>query len=281
MERFWKVLSLSLIVGIVAVVVVGMVFAQDDTPEPPFDGEGRGPRYGDHGFGVMGHDRGKGFPGHDREEVKARLAEVLGMTVEEFDAAIADGETLASLAEAKGMSLEELRQAMEELFDKALAEAVQEGRITQEQADQIQEGRAVKRILSDVIDRDALHTALAEALDLTVEEFEAAISSGERLSTLAEAAGVTMEELGDIMRAFKEDALAQAVADGTITQEQADEMLERMELRDGWRGGNLGGHRGLGCDGDGMFEGPEGHGFPGRGSGNGGGFGVFGSSGDA
>lgn len=281
MERFWKVLSLSLIVGIVAVIGVGMVFAQDDTPEPPFEGEGRGPRYGDHGFGEMGHDRGKGFPGHDHEEVKSRLAEVLGMTVEEFDAAIVDGETLASLAEAKGVSLEELRQVMDELFEEGLAQAVEEGKITQEEADQILEGLALKRAVDDAFDRDALHEALAEALGLTVEEFEAAISSGERLSTLAEAAGVTMEELGDIMQGLKEDALAQAVADGTITQEQADEMLERMELRGGWRGGKFSGHRGPGCDGDGMFEGPEGHGFPGRGSGNEGGFGVFGSSGDA
>jgi hypothetical protein len=141
MERFWKVLSLSLIVGIVAVIGVGMVFAQDDTPDPPFDGEGRGPRYGDHWQGGMGHDRGKGFPGHDREEVRTRLADALGMTVEEFEAAIADGETLASLAEAKGVSLEELREVMDELFDEALATAVQEGRITQEKADQILEGR--------------------------------------------------------------------------------------------------------------------------------------------
>jgi hypothetical protein len=281
MERFWKVLSLSLIVGIVAVIGVGMVFAQDDTPDPPFDGEGRGPRYGDHWQGGMGHDRGKGFPGHDREEVRTRLADALGMTVEEFEAAIADGETLASLAEAKGVSLEELREVMDELFDEALATAVQEGRITQEKADQILEGRELKSTLDEVFDRDALHEALADALGLTVEEFEAAISSGERLSTLAESADVTLEELGDIMSAFKEDALAQAVAESKITQDQADKILERMELQDGWGGGKFGGHRGPGCEGGGMFERQEGDGFRGRGFGNGGGFGVFGSSSDA
>jgi hypothetical protein len=35
------------------------------------------------------------------------------------------------------VSLEELREVMDELFDEALATAVQEGRITQEKADQI------------------------------------------------------------------------------------------------------------------------------------------------
>ena len=68
MERFWKVLSLSLIVGIVAVVGVGMVFAQDDTPLPPAEGEGLGPWHRGHGRGGR-----LGFPGVDREEVKSRL----------------------------------------------------------------------------------------------------------------------------------------------------------------------------------------------------------------
>ena len=276
MERFWKVLSLSLIVGIVAVIGVGMVFAQDDPPEPPAEGEGYGPRHGG-----PGHGRGKGFPGSNREEVRARLADALGMTVEEFDTAISSGETLESLAEANGVSLEELRVVMEELFEEGLAQAVEEGRITQEQADQILEGRALKRAVDDAFDRDALHEALAGALGLSVEEFEAAILSGERLSTLAENADVTLEELGDIMRTFREDALARAVAEGVITQEQADQMLERMELRGGKFGGKFKGPGGLGCREGEMFGEHEGRGFPGRGFGNGGGFGVFGSSGDA
>jgi hypothetical protein len=276
MERFWKVLSLSLIVGIIAVVAVGMVFAQDDTPEPPSAGEGRGSWH----WG-QGHGHGKGFPGRDREEVKARLADALGMTVEEFEASIESGETLESLAEANGVSLEELRQVMDDLFDEGLAEAVEEGRLTQEQANQILEDRAAKRAVAEVFDRDVLHEAVAEALGLTVDEFEAAMASGERISTLAENADITLEELGDIMQVYKEEALAQALAAGQITQDQANEMLERMESGGGWRGGKFGGHRGPGCEDGGMFEGPEGGGFPGRGFGNGGGFGVFGSWGDA
>lgn len=262
MERFWKVLSLSLIVGIVAVVGVGMVFAQGGTPEPPYDGEGFGLGRRSHGHG----DR-MGFFGIDKEEVRTRLADTLGLTLEQFDAAIAEGETLASLAQAKGVSFEDLRDVMGELHDEALAKAVQDGTITQEQADQIVEGRAVKRAVSDAIDRDELHAKLAEALGLTVKEFEPAISSGEKLSTLAEGADVTLEELRDIMQGFRTDALAQAVAEGKITQEQADQMLERTELR------------GEGCGG--MFGRPGGIGIRGGGFGKGEGFGVFSPSGGA
>jgi hypothetical protein len=276
MERFWKVLSLSLVVGIVAVVGVGMVFAQDDTPEPPLEGEGQGPWHWGHGRGGR-----MGFPGVDRESVKTRLADALGITIEEFDAAIADGETLVSLAEANGVSFEELRDTMDEIFDEGLAQALEEGTITQEQADQILEGRAMKRAVSEAIDRDEVHAALADALGLTVEEFETAIESGEKLSTLAEQADVTLEELRDIMQGFRADALAQAVAEGKITQEQADQMLERMELRGERCGGKFGGHGDHGFRGGGMFGGPEGRGFPGAGFGTGGGFGVFNSSGGA
>jgi flagellar motility protein MotE (MotC chaperone) len=170
---------------------------------------------------------------------------------------------------------------MDEIFEEALAQALEEGTITQELADQILEGRAVKRAVSDAIDRDEVHAALADALGLTVEEFEAAISSGEKLSTLAEGADVTLEELHDIMQGFKAEAIAQAVANGSITQEQADQMLEHMELRGERCGGKFGGHGDHGFRGDGTFGGHEGRGFPGGGFGKGGGFGVFSSSGGA
>jgi lambda repressor-like predicted transcriptional regulator len=239
MERFWKVLSLTLIVGIVAVVGASVVFAQDDTPEPPYPGEGFGPKGGRHGGRL-------GVPGVDREEVRTRLAEALGLTLEEFDAAIADGETLASLAEDAGVSLEDLNQVMDELHDEALALAVEEGRITQEQADQIIEDRAARRAVEEIFDRDELHAKLAEALGMTVDEFESATAGGEKLSALAEQADVSMEDLRSVMEGYHADVVAEALDQGLITQEQADQMLEHPGLPEGGCGGpfpGLGGPR--------------------------------------
>lgn len=132
MERFWKVLSLTLLIGIVAALGVGLVFAQDDTPEPPLKGDGRGP------WG-WGHERGGrlGFLAIDRDEINAKLAEALSLTVEEFEAAIESGETLSSLAEQADVTLEELQTLMQDFRAEALAQAVAEGTITQEQADQM------------------------------------------------------------------------------------------------------------------------------------------------
>ena len=134
MERFWKVLSLTLLVGIVAALGIGMVFAQDDTPEPPLKGDGREP------WG-WGHERGgrMGFLAIDRDELHAKLADALGLTVEEFEAAIESGETLSSLAEQANMTLEELQTLMQDFRAEALTQAVAEGTITQEQADQMLE----------------------------------------------------------------------------------------------------------------------------------------------
>lgn len=270
MERFWKVLSLSLIVGILAVVGAGVVFAQDDNPEPPYPGEGFGPRGGRHGGKLD-------FPGVDREEVRTRLAERLGLTLEEFDTAIADGETLESLADAAGVSMEELRQAMDELHDEALALAVEEGRITQEQADQILEDRAARRAVETIFDREELHAKLAEALGMNLDEFESAIASGERLSDLAAQADVSMDDLRSLMDEYRAGVIGEALAQGLITQEQADQMLEHPGFPGGGCGGpfpGLGGPRH-----EGGF--PRGGGTEGSGFRNQDGFGGFGSQGGA
>ena len=155
------------------------------------------------------------------------LADALGITVEELQAALAEArDGLAGqprpaelLADALGITVDELKAACEAAWEARLAQAVADGRITQEQADMI----LARRALADYLDRDAIREAI---------------------------------------RAIYEDAVQQAVTDGVITQEQADAILSggglgmlRGELC-GPR--NLGGHgvmRGGGCGGPGIFEG--------------------------
>jgi hypothetical protein len=82
--------------------------------------------------------------------------------------------------------------------------------------------------------RDEMHAALAEALGLSVEDFEAKLASGETVWQIAEAQGVSAETLQAAMQAARADILKQAVADGVLTQEQADAMLSHMSARGGW-----------------------------------------------
>ncbi len=90
--------------------------------------------------------------------------------------------------------------------------------------------------------REQIHAAIAEALGLTVEEFEAAIAAGKKLPQIAAEQGVALEDVWAAMRAAREAAIQQAVADGVITQEQANWMLSRMQQAARNRGGGRMGH---------------------------------------
>lgn len=77
--------------------------------------------------------------------------------------------------------------------------------------------------------RNQIHAAIAEALGLSVEEFEAAIAAGKKLPQIASEQGVASADVWAAARAAREAAIQQAVADGVITQEQANWMLSHMQ----------------------------------------------------
>lgn len=98
--------------------------------------------------------------------------------------------------------------------------------------------------------------AIAEVFGLSVEEIEALHDQGTTLWEWAQEQGMSLEEFREKMLEAKQIALQAAVADGVITQEQADWMLSHMF-------GMWGAGGGFGpCHGYGFFGG--------RGRGNGG-----------
>jgi len=80
---------------------------------------------------------------------------------------------------------------------------------------------------------DVIHQALADALGISLTEFEAARVEGKTLVELADTYDVEVAVLFDVMQSARAEALAQAVEDGTISQEQADWMLARQGSRRG------------------------------------------------
>jgi hypothetical protein len=73
----------------------------------------------------------------DREAI---LAEALGMTAEEFDAAKAEGQSLSDIIEAQGLDVETVRAEMQAGYEAAVEQAVTDGVITRAQADAILSG---------------------------------------------------------------------------------------------------------------------------------------------
>jgi hypothetical protein len=87
--------------------------------------------------------------------------------------------------------------------------------------------------------------AAAEALGLTPDELFSELHSGKTLSDLATQQGVDLQTVQDAINAAhtaaEQQAIEQAVADGQISRQQADWMLQG--LQNGWLGGpGLPGH---------------------------------------
>lgn len=75
--------------------------------------------------------------------------------------------------------------------------------------------------------------AVANVLDMSTDDLSAALENGQTIQELADAAGVDMQEIHDALSAFRaenmRERIAQAVQDGTMTQEKADWLLEGLD----------------------------------------------------
>lgn len=214
-------------------------FARDNRPARPNSGDGE-----------------RGFPGHDGDT--------------------AGGEELAA---ALGITVEELQAAQEAVKAAALEQAVADGLITQEQADQMAQlgDRAMRGGHFGAFgDNEEL---LADELGITVEALQAAQEevNAARLAQMVED-GVLTQEQADLMAARRavqshmdyeglsaaaqaayETAVQAALDAGEITQAQADQLLSDAAAVPGMGrfDGDFGGRGGHGGRGHG------GHGFPG------------------
>ena len=108
------ILIISIVVVALAVLGVGVAFAQGQ--QPPFQGRG----------GMMGgmHDY-----------VEQALAAKLGLTEEQVEEQFAAGKTMYQIALDNGIEQEDLAEFMSEVHKDAFAKAVSDGVMTQEQAD--------------------------------------------------------------------------------------------------------------------------------------------------
>lgn len=105
---------------------------------------------------------------------------------------------------------------------------------------------ATDRGLYQDILHDYMVTAWAEQLGLSVEDVQSRLDQGETMSQIALAQGKTFEEFRTLMVTVRSQAIEQALADGKITQEQADWMKQRGAGMMGGQGVSGRGARGTG-----------------------------------
>jgi hypothetical protein len=132
-KRFMILAGAALAVVLLGAAVVVPAFAQESTPTPT-------PKTYGWGCGF-----GRGIGGQAGLEA---AAELLGMTADELSTQLWGGRTLADLADKAGVDLQTLRDAveaanqaaMEAAVRDAIEQALENGYITQEQADWLLQG---------------------------------------------------------------------------------------------------------------------------------------------
>ncbi|MDI6907722.1 MAG: hypothetical protein QMC81_09625 [Thermoanaerobacterales bacterium] len=148
---------------------------------------------------------------------------------------------LEKLAANLGIDQAKLTDAVKQTQLQMIDEDVQQGRLTSDQAEkikaQIEAGqpafgpfgpRPFGRHEAGLMGNGRLD-AVAEALGMTVDELQTELEQGKKLSEIAQEKGVTADELHKKMVEARIQAIQQAVKDGKISQDRADEMIQRLQ----------------------------------------------------
>lgn len=230
MSRKWKIALTvgSIIVALVvaAVAVTGYALAQQ--PPPPQSGESDfpGPRMGGRGGGRAGRGpRQPNWMEPYQDQIQEAVAEALGISVEELEAARDEGKTLRDLAEEQGVELADVQAALKAARLEAIEQAVADEVISEEMAERIIE-RMEQTPPAGWMEpyHDQMQEAIAEALGISVEELEAAQEEGQSPAEIARELDVDLDEFRQAMQDARDEILEQAVADGVLTPEQAEQI---------------------------------------------------------
>lgn len=143
---------------------------------------------------------------------------------------------LDRFASILGVDKDRIVAAAKEAGKQTVDEAVQQGKITAEQAERIKAridegqffpcpfpGRKAPGFGGPHLD------ALAQALGMTTEELKAQLEQGKKISDIAREKGLTEEQLRQKLVEARIQAIRQAVEEGKISQDKADEMIQRLQ----------------------------------------------------
>jgi len=251
-KRRWQLSALIAFVAAIGAVVIlaqacGGSAGEDVTPTATSTADGGAPDAGD----ITPGARPQGlFVGGASEE----FAAFLGISLEQLESELnAEGATPASVAEAHGRTREELETFFIEELQANLSDAVAAGTMSQEAADNMFESTASR--IDDIIEGNVPYRGAGDMPDITPgagppgpglfiggasEEFAAFLgisfeqldselgAEGATPASVAEAHGRTREELKTFFIEELQANLSDAVAAGTMSQEDADNMLERQ-----------------------------------------------------
>lgn len=198
----------------------------------------------DFAFGLIGPAL-KGAP----DQLEA-AADYLGLTEAQLRDELSDGDSLADIARQKGKSVDGLKAAMRSELKKDLDQAVDDDELTREQADDLYEklSNGIDTLVEKGLPFPAplgldfgfgfgpgkalggtdLYGAAADYLGLTDAQLRDELSDGDSLADVARQKGKSVEGLKTAVRAAVKKDLDDAVADGDLTRERADDVYEKL-----------------------------------------------------
>lgn len=200
---------------------------------------------------VLQHGRGgRGAP------QMAEVAKALGMTEAELKTELQTGKSVAEIATAKNVSLDTIVSAVITAQTDLLKQAVTDGKLTQAQADTMLANLKLtlpSRLQTKFVagmergrgsrddqggpgsrgdkraQRGAQIAVVVKALGITAEELRTELQAGKSVADVAAAKNVSISTIVDAVVAEQTTALKQAVTDGKLTQEQADQRLAMLK----------------------------------------------------
>lgn len=137
-KKLAAVVGALALIALIGVVAAGAAFAQTDTPTPAPDAAPTKP------FDERGMGWGSGCAGTGSWDNFDAMAKALNLTPTQLFEQLHSGKTLDEIAKAQGVDLAKVQEAanaaqVQAMKDK-IAQAVKDGKITQEQADWLLQG---------------------------------------------------------------------------------------------------------------------------------------------
>jgi predicted RNase H-like HicB family nuclease len=156
---------------------------------------------------------------------------------------------LSDAAKRLGVTADELKSALSKAEDAQLDEAVKDGRLTQEQADEIKKHRHRSgRVLGPgapgghggpgfgfrgpgperLGGPGGVMDSVADAIGISVPDLFSELRDGKTLEQVAKAHGKSLDDVKNAAKKALEEQLDAAVKADRLTRSQADDLLERL-----------------------------------------------------
>lgn len=148
---------------------------------------------------------------------------------------------LEKLATNLGVEKTKLEEAIKQTELQMLDEAVQQGRLTSDQAQKIKERIEAGQIFPLAPfhgpkggpfpggPKGNRLDLMAQVLGMSADELKVELKQGKKIEDIAKEKGLTLEQLHQKLLEAKIQEIEQAVKEGKLSQEQADKLIQRLQ----------------------------------------------------